>query len=69
MRAEELHEHTSKVRRSLPNSKVHAYKWLYTPARAVIETSRLIQQEDERLLARRSRASRRLLMGAKAWLT
>ena len=38
MNCPDLSEHAAKVRRSLPSSKVHSYKWMYRAAKARLET-------------------------------
>ena len=37
MRCADLKEHIAKVRRSLPSSLVHPYRWMYDAAKAIIE--------------------------------
>ena len=51
MNCPDLSEHAAKVRRSLPSSKVHSYKWMYRAAKARLETLRLEEQEAERFAA------------------
>ena len=56
MKADELSEQQAKVRRSLPDSKVHSYAWMYRAAKAVVESQRLHTQEVERADAQLPRA-------------
>ena len=44
----ELADLGTRVKRSLPHSKVHSYAWMYSTAKAVVETQRLEGQENER---------------------
>ena len=46
----ELAEQGTRVKRSLPHS-IHSHAWMYSTAKAVVETQRLEGQEDERDVA------------------
>ena len=48
MKMPELADQHTTVRRSLPNSDVHSYAWMYTTAKAVVESKRIQEQEDAR---------------------
>ena len=44
----ELEDQRITVRRSLSNSEVHSYAWMYATAKAVVESQRREEQEEER---------------------